>query len=304
MSWHATPDPEAGDMTACDALEMAILAPSKDLGGFEVRRALPTAKRRLVGPFIFLDQMGPSVLAPGTGVDVRPHPHIGLSTLTYLFDGAMMHRDSLGIVQKIKPGEVNFMMAGRGIVHSERSPLEDRPDGPRLYGLQAWVASPSENEEDAPAFVHHSGDEQPVVHDTGARVRVIAGTMLGATAPLKTLSPTIFADVALAAGAAVPLDDTYEERAVYVLKGEVAIAGQTFGPGQLLVFRPGDRISIRATEDTRLAIIGGDALDGKRYIWWNFVSSRQDRIEQAKHEWATAKFDIVPGETEFIPLPA
>jgi redox-sensitive bicupin YhaK (pirin superfamily) len=287
MSWQPADDPILGDRRSCDALELVVVARSHDLGGFNVRRALPTAKRRLVGPFVFLDQMGPSVLASGTGVDVRPHPHIGLSTLTYLFEGAIMHRDSLGVVQEIRPAEVNWMTAGRGIVHSERTPAEARAGGPRLHGLQAWVAA-----------------DFPVVEDGGARVRLVAGEMLGAKGQLATHSPAIFADVDLSQGASVPLDGTYEERAVYVVSGAVDVAGDVFEAGQLLVFRAGDHITLKAANGpARLCVLGGDALEGPRYIWWNFVSSRRERIEEAKAQWTSGRFTMVPGEHEHIPLP-
>jgi redox-sensitive bicupin YhaK (pirin superfamily) len=304
MSWQPADDPILGDKRSCDALELVVVARSHDLGGFNVRRALPTAKRRLVGPFVFLDQMGPSVLASGTGVDVRPHPHIGLSTLTYLFEGAIMHRDSLGVVQEIKPAEVNWMTAGRGIVHSERTPAEARAAGPKLHGLQAWVALPASSEETDPGFAHIGAADFPVVEDAGARVRLVAGEMLGAKGQLATHSPAIFADVDLAAGASVPLDATYEERAVYVVSGAVDVAGDVFEAGQLLVFRVGDRMTLKAANGpARLCVLGGDALEGPRYIWWNFVSSRRERIEEAKAQWTAGRFTMVPGEHEHIPLP-
>jgi redox-sensitive bicupin YhaK (pirin superfamily) len=303
MSWHPADDPVLGDKRSCDALELVVVARSHDLGGFEVRRALPTAKRRLVGPFVFLDQMGPSVLASGAGVDVRPHPHIGLSTLTYLFEGAIMHRDSLGVVQEIVPSEVNWMTAGRGIVHSERTPVEQRPAGPKLHGLQAWVALPVEAEETEPTFAHVPAADFPVVEDRGVRIRLVTGEMWGATGALKTFSPAIFADVALANGTSVPLDPTYEERAIYVVEGVIDVAGERFAAGQLLVFRTGDRITVTAVGPARIAVLGGDALEGPRYVWWNFVSSRKERIEDAKAQWADGRFTMVPGEHEFIPLP-
>lgn len=303
MSWHAATDPEFGNRPSCDALELVVVARSHDLGGFHVRRALPTAKRRLVGPFVFLDHMGPSVLASGQGVDVRPHPHIGLSTLTYLFDGAIMHRDSLGVVQEIKPAEVNWMTAGRGIVHSERTPTETRAAGPKLHGMQAWVALPALAEEIDPTFTHIGAADFPVIEAGGARARLVTGAMWGASGPLATHSPALFADVALVPGARVPLDPSVEERAIYVVSGTIEIAGDTFEEGQLLVFKAGDAISVTAVTAARFAYLGGDALEGPRYVWWNFVSSRRERIEQAKEQWAAGRFDLVPGEHEFIPLP-
>jgi redox-sensitive bicupin YhaK (pirin superfamily) len=303
MSWLPAEDPAPGDKFACDALETVIVPRSHDLGGFEVRRALPSAKRRMVGPFIFFDQMGPSEFLLGTGLDVRPHPHIGLSTVTYLFDGEIMHRDSLGTALPIRPGELNWMTAGRGIVHSERTPQELRSFGTRLFGIQSWVALSAADEETTPNFVHYGADEMPVLSGDGKAVRIIAGALLGASSPVHTSSPMFYADVALQAGALVPLDPDYDERAIYTVAGEIEIAGDVFGPGQLLVFWSGDRITIKAQTDARFMMLGGEAMDGPRYIWWNFVSSRQDRIEQAKADWKAARFDTVPGDAEFIPLP-
>jgi hypothetical protein len=303
MSWMPDQDPVLGDPRSCAALDLVVVARSHDLGGFQVRRALPTAKRRLVGPFVFLDQMGPSVLAADTGVDVRPHPHIGLSTLTYLFDGAIMHRDSLGVVQEIKPAEVNWMTAGRGIVHSERTPEALRPAGPKLHGLQAWVALPQSAEETDPFFTHVPAADFPVLSAEGKMIRLVTGSMWGMKGALETFSPAIFADVALEAGASVPMDATVEERAIYVVEGEIEIAGESFEAGKLLVFRAGDRITVTARAAARFAILGGDALEGPRYVWWNFVSSRKERIEEARAQWAAGRFAMVPGEREFIPLP-
>ncbi|MFY9736209.1 MAG: pirin family protein [Rhodoplanes sp.] len=280
-----------------------IVPRTSDLGGFQVRRALPSAQRRMVGPFIFLDEMGPVEFHSGQGLDVRPHPHIGLATVTYLFAGEIMHRDSLGSVAAIRPGEVNWMTAGRGIAHSERTAPDHRRTGEPLHGLQCWVALPAELEESAPAFVHHDAAELPVEAGEGKTVRVIAGSLYGKTSPLVTLTPTIFADVTLAAGASLPLDADAEERAIYVVSGEIDIVGDRFATGRLLVFRPGDRITVTAATPTRLAILGGAAMDGPRHIWWNFVSSRRDRIEAAKADWKSGRFDPVPGDAEFTPLP-
>jgi redox-sensitive bicupin YhaK (pirin superfamily) len=257
----------------------------------------------MVGPFIFFDQMGPSEFLLGAGMDVRPHPHIGLSTVTYLFDGEIMHRDSLGTELPIRPGELNWMTAGRGIVHSERTAQELRAVGSKLFGIQSWVALSAKDEETSPDFVHYNAGELPVLTDEGKTVRVIAGSILGTSSPVKTSSPMFYADVALQAGAAVPLDPAYEERAIYTVSGAIEIAGDVFEPAQLLVFRPGDRITIRARTDARFMMLGGEPMDGPRHIWWNFVSSRLDRIEQAKADWKAARFDSVPGDSEFIPLP-
>ncbi len=303
MSWQPSTDPEPDDRKACDALEMVIVPRARDIGAFEVKRALPYMKRRMVGPFIFLDQMGPADMAPGTGMDVRPHPHIGLATVTYLFDGAIMHRDSLGNVEEILPGAMNLMTAGRGIAHSERSPDIQRRDGQRVYGIQSWVALPKAHEETAPSFQHFGAEGLPIVEDKNIRARVIAGSAFGATSHVKTLSDWFYVDVALAAGATAPLDPDYEERAIYLSEGEIEIAGERFEASKLLVFRPGDRITVKAVKPSRMMFLGGAALEGPRFIWWNFVSSSQERIEQAKEDWRQGRFDKVVGETEFIPLP-
>src|SRR5919205_1111233 len=240
MSWQPTDDPAPGDRRACDAIETVIVPRARDLGSFEVRRALPSTQRQMVGPFIFFDQMGPSEFRLGAGMDVRPHPHIGLSTVTYLFEGEIMHRDSLGTSLPIRPGELNWMTAGRGIVHSERTPQALRAAGSKLFGIQTWVALSAKDEEAAPDFVHYDAGELPVLSDEGKTVRVITGSILGAASPVRTSSPMFYADVVLRAGHSVPLDPAYEERAIYTVSGEIEIAGDVFGPAQLLVFRPGD----------------------------------------------------------------
>jgi len=305
MSFFPGKDPAAGDKVQCEAIKQVIVPRTADLGdGFTVRRALPSAQSRMVGPFVFFDHFGPAVFRSGHGLDVRPHPHIGLATVTYLFDGEIMHRDSLGTAAPIRPGEVNWMTAGRGIVHSERTGSERRASGDNLHGLQMWVALPAAKEEMAPAFAHHGVEEFPMVRDNGKTVRVVVGSLYGASSPVATTSETIFANAKLAAGSVLPLDAGAEERAVYLIEGEIDIAGDRFGPDRLLVFRPGDAITIRAVSDAHLVIVGGAAMDGPRHIWWNFVSSRKDRIEQAKAEWAAGHFGKVPGdEIEFIPLP-
>jgi redox-sensitive bicupin YhaK (pirin superfamily) len=303
MSWHPAEDPRPGDRFSCDAIETVIVPRSRDIGGFEVRRALPSAQRQMVGPFIFFDQMGPAEFLLGAGIDVRPHPHIGLSTVTYLFDGEIMHRDSLGTVLAIRPGELNWMTAGRGIAHSERTPPELRTGGSRLFGIQSWVALSRRDEETQPDFLHYGAEELPVLSGEGKTVRIIAGSLLGKASPVKTSSPMFYADVALAAGASMPLDPDYDERAIYTVDGEIEIAGDVFQGGALLVFRPGDRITITAKSDARFMLLGGEPMDGPRFIWWNFVSSSKERIEQAKEDWKQARFDSVPGDPEFIPLP-
>ena len=287
-----------------DAIEALVIPRTADLGGFEVRRALPSKERRTVGPFVFFDQMGPGTFLTGQGLDVRPHPHIGLATVTYLFDGEILHRDTLGSHQAIRPGDVNWMTAGRGIAHSERTDAALRTHENPLYGIQLWCALPEPHEEMAPAFVHHAASTLPRFEDGGVSVRVIAGEAWGTRAPVETLSPLFYADAAMDAGATMPLTDEHEERAAYVLEGAIEVAGDRFEAGRLLVFRPNDRIGIRAAEASRLLLLGGAPLDGPRHLFWNFVSSRQDRIEQAKDDWKNGKFGTVPGdEAEFIPLP-
>ncbi len=304
MSFFPGKDPAPGDERAADAIDLVIVPRSVDIGHFAVRRALPHVHRRMVGPFIFFDHFGPAEFHTGQGIDVRPHPHIGLATVTFLFDGEIMHRDSLGTAAAIRPGEVNWMTAGRGIVHSERTPPDHRRDGEPIHGLQCWVALPAAEEESAPGFSHQHADVLPLVRDDGKTVRVVVGSAYGERSPVPTLHDTLFADVTLAASAMLPIDAATEERAVYLVSGEVDIAGDRFSAGRLLVLRPGDPITVTAASDARLMLLGGAAMDGPRHIWWNFVSSRKERIEQAKADWKSARFDSVPGDDqEFIPLP-
>ncbi len=304
MTLPHIPDPLPGDATAADAIETVIVPRARDLGGFEVRRALPSAQRQMVGPFIFFDQMGPALMQPGIGVNVRPHPHIGLSTVTWLFDGSIFHRDSLGSEQPIAPGELNWMTAGRGIVHSERTIAAELANERRLFGIQSWVALPKKYEDTAPGFAHVAMEKLPLIEDRGIRARVVAGSLYGATSPVKTHSDLFYADVQMQAGSALPLPVEHEERGVYVAEGEIEVAEQVFETGRLLVFRPGDAITIRARSNARLMLLGGEPMDGPRYIWWNFVASSKDKIEAAKDDWKQARFGIVPGdEAEFIPLP-
>jgi redox-sensitive bicupin YhaK (pirin superfamily) len=287
------------------ALETLIVAPTKDLGdGFEVRRALPSARRRMVGPFIFLDQMGPAMFAAGKGLDVRPHPHIGLATVTYLFEGSILHRDSLGRVQPIHAGAVNWMTAGRGIVHSERTAPQTRAAGGKLFGLQAWVALPKAHEETAPSFVHHAAETMPFLEGEGVRMHVLAGALHGKRSPVKSFSDMFYADVALEKGARFVIPAEHEERGLYIAEGSVEMDGTVFGVGELLVLRPGSELVVRATTPVRMAVLGGEPMDGPRYIFWNFVSSSKERLEQAKADWRERRFAAVPEETEFIPLPA
>lgn len=303
MSFFRGKDPEYGDAHQTDAIARVIVPRTADLGEFTVRRALPSAQSRMVGPFIFFDHMGPAEFVAGHGVDVRPHPHIGLATVTYLFDGEIMHRDSLGTVAPIRPGEVNWMTAGRGIAHSERTAPERRQGGERVHGLQCWVALPADREEGDPGFVHHAASDFPVVADKDKRVRVVAGAMYGQRSPLVAASDTLFIDVSLSAGAQLPVDPAYEERAIYIVDGEIDISGDRFTAGRLLVLRPGDALTVTAAQDSHVVLVGGATMDGPRHIWWNFVSSRRERIEAAKADWKAGRFSLVPGETEFIPLP-
>ena len=280
----------------------AVIVPrTRDLGdGFQVRRALPAIEKRAVGPFVFFDQMGPMRLAAGHGLDVRPHPHIGLATITYLFSGEILHRDSLGTVQPIRPGEVNWMTAGRGIVHSERTPKHLRAAGPVAFGIQIWIGLPAAQEEVEPSFVHFKAPDLPVL-DGG--LRLVAGSLRGAHSPVPTFSPMFYAVAELAPGASVTVPAEHEERAAYVAQGEAEIGSQRFPAGQLLVFERGKEIRIQSTSSSRILLLGGEPLDGQRHMWWNFVSSRQERIAQAAADWKAGRFAPVPGETEFIPLP-
>jgi redox-sensitive bicupin YhaK (pirin superfamily) len=304
MSFFPGKDPLAGDAPACDAIDVVIVPRTVDLGGFNIRRALPHVSRRLVGPFIFFDHFGPAEFRTGEGLDVRPHPHIGLATVSFLFEGEIVHKDTLGSDIVIRPGAVNWMSAGRGIAHSERSPSDRQREGRHIHGLQLWVALPRAAEESAPDFIHHDPTALPVVEGEGKTVRMIAGSALGVHSPLKTASETIFMDVQLEAGASFPLDADYEERAIYVIAGEIEIGGDRFAAGRLLVFRPGDRITVAAASYARFVVVGGAAMDGPRHIWWNFVSSRKERIDEAKADWKSGFFGKVPGdEIEFIPLP-
>lgn len=297
-------DPVPGDAQACAQIEQVIVPRARDLGGFEVRRALPAQGRQMVGPFIFFDQMGPAEFLIGKGIDVRPHPHIGLATVTYLFQGEMWHRDSLGTSVVIKPGEVNLMTAGRGIVHSERETADAQTRAREMFGIQAWLALPKDAEETEPAFMHHGLGDLPRIEGEGKRVRLVMGEAYGRRSPVAFPHPTLYAEAVLAPGAVLPLDAFYDERAVYIASGEIDIAGDRFETGRLLVFRPGDRISILALSQSRLMVLGGEPMDGPRHIWWNFVSSSRDRIRAAKDDWQHKRFPLVPGdETDFIPGP-
>jgi hypothetical protein len=284
-------------------IELTIEPRERDLGGFSVRRVLPSARRRMVGPFIFFDQMGPTVFAPGQGIDVRPHPHIGLATVTYLFDGEIMHRDSLGCVQAIRPGAVNWMTAGSGIVHSERTDPERRRSGAALHGIQSWVALPADAEEAAPAFHHHPADTLPVIARDGVSMRLIAGSAFGTVSPVTVFSPMFYVDAKFGAGSVLGLSDEHEERAIHVVDGSVSVAGQSVAAGTMAIFKSDTEIEIRARQPARAMLLGGASFGEKRHIWWNFVSSSPERIERAKADWRDRRFPEIPGETEFIPLP-
>ena len=276
-----------------------------DLGDFKVRRTLPSRPRTMVGPFIFVDEFGPARLPEGQGMDVRPHPHINLATVTYLFDGKIEHRDSIGSHQVIEPGAINLMTAGRGIVHSERSPQLLRPTGPSLYGMQTWLALPDGMEEIDPAFDHVASDGLPFVEDGGARARVLMGTLWGATAATPCHSPTIYADIELEAGGGVPIDADADERAVTLVAGEAEIDGEPLQPFALHVLRPGVPMRLSSARGGRVMLLGGGAFSTPRHVFWNFVSSSRDRINQAKEDWTEMRFDLIPGDDqEFIPLPA
>ena len=308
MSWNPSHDPACP--AGLDAIETLIIPRARDLGGFEVRRALPAPKRQMVGPFIFFDQMGPAEFVTGAGIDVRPHPHIGLGTVTYLIDGSFRHRDSLGTDQVITPGAVNWMLAGRGITHSERTDTATRAGPHPLFGIQTWLALPEDREDLPPAFEHHPRGALPMIEDAGARVRLILGHAWGARAPATMQSDLFYAMAVLEPGARFPLPDDHEDRGLHVLDGSVTIAGQDFGAGQMLVFRPGDRLAVAAgPQGARVMALGGATLGGPRHIWWNFVASSRDRIEAAKAAWAArdwqnGPFRLPPGdEAEHIPLP-
>jgi redox-sensitive bicupin YhaK (pirin superfamily) len=286
------------------SIELVIPARTRSLGTIDVRRVLPFAHRRLVGPFIFFDHFGPILRTADMNVDVRPHPHIGLATVTYLFDGDMLHRDSMGSVQRIRPGEVNWMIAGRGIAHSERTPPELRNVSGQMHGIQSWVALPTEDEECEPRFDHHPGTTIPEVSRAGIEMRVVAGTAYGATSPVTTLTPTLYVHAEIESGATLEIDSEHAERAAYVVTGSVRADDRAFGAGNMIVFRPESSASVTATERTTAMLVGGAKLDGPRHIEWNFVSSSKERIERAKDDWRLRRFPPIPGDDdEFIPLP-
>lgn len=284
------------------AIELLIEPAEKDLGEFTVRRALPDKRRQRVGPFIFFDHMGPAEFPPGTGVNVRSHPHIGLATITFLFEGEILHRDSLGYVQAIRPGEINWMTAGKGIVHSEKVSPELLASGQKLHGLQTWVALPVEHEETEPRFEHYPADGIPVLEPDGAMITVVIGTAYGRTSPVQAASETLYVEIKLEPGASINLPDA-EELGVYVVSGKIELGGQAVTDGVLAVLKNGVSASVSTSGGAHLMICGGDALEGERIVWWNFVSSSRERLEQAKRDWKEGGFDDVPGEPDFIPLP-
>lgn len=311
MSWNPALDPEIPVTDAAiDAIEAVIVPRAHDLGGFEVRRALPSVKRQMVGPFIFFDQMGPAEFLTGQGIDVRPHPHIGLGTVTYLMKGKIHHRDSLGTDQWIEPGAVNWMMAGHGITHSERTDGNVRDNPHSLFGLQTWLAVPKAHEDDPAGFVHLPKTALPELEGEGKQLRLILGHAYGEKVDLAMPSEVFYADAILQPGASLPLPDDHEDRGIYVLNGAISVAGQDFESGQMLVFRPGDRISVKAgAQGARLMLLGGATMDGPRYIWWNFVASSRERLDAAKEawragDWQHGRFSLPPGDDkEFIPAP-
>lgn len=310
MSWNPALDPTCPIGHEVDAIETVIVPRARDIEGFEVRRALPAPKRQMVGPFIFFDQMGPAEFLTDQGIDVRPHPHIGLGTVTYLYRGSFQHQDSTGADQIITPGALNWMVAGRGVTHSERSPDAVRAGPSSLLGIQTWIALPETHEDIAPSFEHHAADALPEIRDQGIEARLILGRAYGETAPATMHSDTFYLDVTLAARARFPLPVDHEDRGIYITEGSVSIAGQEFQAGQMMVFRPGDAITVAAGDrGARLMALGGATLNGPRHIWWNFVASSRERIEAAKQEWREARwgqgrFDLPPGDRdEHIPLP-
>lgn len=310
MSWMPDLDPTCPDAGALDDIELLIVPRARDIGGFEVRRALPAPRRQMVGPFIFFDQMGPAEFIHGGGIDVRPHPHIGLATLTYLFRGAFQHRDSLGSDQMIHPGAVNWMVAGNGVTHSERTDAATRAAPHTLFGIQTWIALP-EAQEDAPgSFEHHGADALPVLEAEGKQLRLIAGRGWGARAPVTVHSDLFYADAVLQPGARLPLPRDHEDRGLYVTEGSVLIAGEEFPAGRMMVFRPGDDITVTAgAQGARFVALGGETLNGPRYIMWNFVASSREKLEAAREAWKAGDFEhgrfrLPPGDdAEFVPYP-
>ena len=313
MTWIPHLDTDFPDASTADSVEMVIVPRARDIGAFEVRRALPTKQRQMVGPFIFFDQMGPAEFLHYADADVRPHPHIGLSTVTYLFDGEMRHRDSTGVDQTITPGALNYMTAGRGVTHSERMAPPQPGQPAKVFGLQTWLAMPTETEDMAPTFEHRDMEALPLLEAEGKQLRLILGHAYGAKAPTQTLSDMFYADAILDPGARLPMPSPtdHEDRAVYVLTGSCQVAGIDYGAGDMLVFRPGDHIQITAgAVGARMMLLGGATMGGPRHMWWNFVSSSREKLQAAKQawkeaDWAHGPFRLPPGDDqEYVPLPA
>jgi redox-sensitive bicupin YhaK (pirin superfamily) len=304
MSYREANEPASETEASSPAIETVLEARPRDIGGLMVGRVLPSSSRRLVGPFIFFDHMGPAVFSPGQAIDVRPHPHINLATVTYLFEGEIVHRDSLGSHQPIRPGAINWMTAGRGIVHSERTSPELRRSGSRLHGIQLWVALPTAHEEVEPYFSHHPAATLPVVEERGMKLRVLLGSAYGAESPVRTLSPLFYVEVEIGAGQELPLPRGHEERAAYVVEGAIGCGAEVARAGTMWVFARSAEAVLRSETGARVMLLGGAPLDGPRHIWWNYVSSSKERIEQAKRDWKEGRFPKVPGDdVEFIPLP-
>jgi len=305
MSIFSKNDPYNDSKNCPESIEQFIIPRVGDIGNFQVFRALPSRDRQMVGPFIFWDQMGPGEFLTNQGVDVRPHPHIGLSTVTYLYEGEVHHRDSLGMSQVIVPGEINLMTAGSGIVHSERTPEEARTHNHSLFGIQSWLALPKEKEEMDAAFVNVPKGDLPTINDNGVQIRIIAGNVFGESSEVDMHHPTLYADIKLDKGATIVIPADYEERAIYSVTGKINIDSKDCDERQMLILRPGKTVDITALDPARLMLLGGEAMDGPRHIWWNLVSSSKDRLEQAKQDWKNDIFPKVPGDDkEFIPLPS
>lgn len=302
MSWMPDQEPECHEQKQA-SIARIIVPRARDLGDFTVRRVLPSGRQQMVGPFIFFDHMGPATFGISEGMDVRPHPHIGLATVTYLFKGSILHRDSLGSEQLIAPGAINWMLAGKGIVHSERTPYAMRGQAEEVEGLQLWVALPADLEETEPAFTHYDTRVIPEKRDAGIYSRVLAGQYAGLTSPVQTQSPLFYVEVRLDDAAHTVIEANYTERAIYIVSGKLVIDEQEYDAAQMLVLAPGEKIPVTAMSNSHFVVLGGEPLDGPRHVWWNFVSSRLERIEEAKDDWREKRFPCVPGETEWIPLP-
>ncbi len=303
MSWEFAEIPECSNSIECDPVKLVINSRARDLGDFEVRRSLPAPEQQMVGPFIFFDQMGPAIFPVGKAMDVRPHPHIGISTITWLFDGEVQHKDSLGFDVVIRPGEVNWMTTGSGMVHSERSPQSSRQAEMPLAGIQAWAALPKDKEELDPAFYHYSAEQIPQFDDEGIRISLIVGSAWGKTSPVIVYSETLYAEINLSTDKLFGIPNEVEERALYIYEGELDIAGNRFKAGTMLVLNPRATVSVMAVQNTKFMLLGGAPMDGPRHLFWNFVSSSKERIERAKDDWLNKRFASVPGDDEFIPLP-